>query len=155
MSEQKKKERCTEKLMSLKNRISSLKKNTEGDWRKFHLIKISWTHVIQTWTRIPAKKCIDISHFSPDDMNLYIQKMKSLPSCKSSYQALPKEFREEFSNEIKKENYKADNISIRTRITGKKTAESFNRIYSDQCEREALPSVLDKYKKSLGKNVGL
>ena len=88
-------------------------------------------------------------------MNLYIQKMKSLPSCKSSYQALPKEFREEFSNEIKKENYKADNISIRTRITGKKTAESFNRIYSDQCEREALPSVLDKYKKSLGKNVGL
>ena len=31
VSEQKKKERCTEKLMSLKNRISSLKKNTEGD----------------------------------------------------------------------------------------------------------------------------
>ena len=31
--------------------------------------------------------------------------MKYLPSCKSSYQALPKEVREEFSNEIKKENH--------------------------------------------------
>ena len=56
-------------------------------------------------------------------MNLYIQKMKSLPSCKSSYQALPKEVREEFSKEIKKENYMADNISITTRITGKKAIE--------------------------------
>ena len=110
--------------MSLENRISSLKNNnTEGDWRKVHLITISWTHVIQTWTHVPTKKSIDISHFSPYGMNLYIQKMKSLPSCKSSYQALPKEVREEFSNEIKKENYMADNISITTRITGKKSIE--------------------------------
>ena len=42
LSKQKKKVKHTEKLMSLENRISSLKKNnTEGDWRKFHLIKIS------------------------------------------------------------------------------------------------------------------
>ena len=80
----------------------------------------SWTHVIQTWTHIPTKRSTDISHFSPYGMNLYTQNMKSLPSCKSSYQALPKEIRDEFPNEIKKENYKADNISIMTRITGKK-----------------------------------
>ena len=80
----------------------------------------SWTHVIQTWTHIPTKRSIDISHFSPYGMNLYTQNMKSLPSFKSSYQALPKEIRDEFPNEIKKENYKADNITITTRITGKK-----------------------------------
>ena len=100
--------------MSLENRTSSLKKNnTEGDWRKFHLINILWAHVIQTWCHMDStKKSIDISHFSPYGMNLYIQKMKSLSSCKSSYRALPKEVREEFSNEIKKENYRTDNISI-------------------------------------------
>ena len=123
----KKKVKHTEKLMSLENRISSLKKNnTEGDWRKVHLIEISWTLVIQAWNYIPTKKSIDISHFSHHGMNLYIQKIKSLPSCKSSYQALPKEVCEEFSNEIKKENYKADNISITARMTGKKATESFN-----------------------------
>ena len=46
-----------EKLMSLKNRISSLKKNnTKGDWQRVHLIKVSRTNVIQTWIRIPTKK---------------------------------------------------------------------------------------------------
>ena len=85
MSEQKNKLKRTEKLMSVESRISSLKKNnSEVDWQKIHLIKISWTHVIQTWTHIPTKNSIDISHFSPYGMNLYIQKMKSLPSCKSS-----------------------------------------------------------------------
>ena len=46
MSEQKKKVKRTEKLMSLENRISSLKKNNTEDWQKFHLIKISWSHII-------------------------------------------------------------------------------------------------------------
>ena len=46
--------------------------------------------------------------------------MKSLPSCKSSYQVLPKQIHEEFLNEIKIENYKAHSIFIATRITGKK-----------------------------------
>ena len=59
--------------MSLENRISSLKKNNnEVDWRKVHLIKISWTHVILTWTHIPTKKSINISHSSRYGMNLYI-----------------------------------------------------------------------------------
>ena len=75
MSEQKKKKvKPTEKLMSLDNRISSLKKNNTEDWQKFHLIKISWTHIIETWTHIPTKTLIDISHFFPYSMNLYIQK---------------------------------------------------------------------------------
>ena len=60
--------------MSLDNRISSLKKNNTEDWQKFHLIKISWTHIIQTWTHIPTKTLIDISHFFPYSMDLYIQK---------------------------------------------------------------------------------
>ena len=91
--------------MSLENRICSLKKNnTKEDWRKVHFIIISWTHVIQTWTHIPTKKSIDISHFFSYGMNLYIQKMKTLPNCKSSYQALPKEVPEEFSYEIKEDN---------------------------------------------------
>ena len=110
--------------MSLENKITSLKNNkTEGDWQKVHLIKVSWTYRIQTWTHIPTKRSIDISHFSPYDMNLYIQKMKSLPSFKSSHQALPKEVREEFSNETKKENYKADNISSTDRVSDIKTEE--------------------------------
>ena len=89
LSEQEKKLKCTEKLMSLENIIRSLKKdNTEGDWQKFHLSKISWTYVIQTWTHKLTKKSIDLSHFSPYGMNLYIQKMQSLPSCKSSYQTV-------------------------------------------------------------------
>ena len=56
-------------------------------------------------------------------MNLYVQKMKSLLSCKSSNQALPKEVPEEFSYEISEDNYMADNISIMTKITGKKATE--------------------------------
>ena len=110
--------------MSLENKITSLNNNkTEGDWQKEHLIKISWTYGIQIWTHMPTKRSIDISHFSPYGMNLYIQKMISLPSYKSSHQALPKEVREQFSNETKRENYKADNISSTDRVTGIKTEE--------------------------------
>ena len=59
--------------MSLKNRISSLKKNnTKGDWQRVNLIKVSKTNVIQTWTHIPTKKSVGISHFFPDGINLYI-----------------------------------------------------------------------------------
>ena len=68
---------------------------------------------------------------------------------------MPKEVREEFSYEIKKENYKADTISAMTRITGKKTTKSFNRVYCDHCEKEALPRLLDKYKKILGEKCGI
>ena len=82
-----------------------------------------------------------------------MQKVNSLPSCKSSYQALPKEVREDFSTDIKKENYKADIISITTRITGKKV-ESFNRVCCGHCEREALPRVLNEYKKGLVEKCG-
>ena len=62
---------------------------------------------------------------------------------------------EEFSNEIKKENYKVGNISITIRITGKIAAESCNQVYCDHCEREAFPRVLDKYKQSLGEKCGI
>ena len=140
--------------MSLENRISSLKKNNnEVDWRKVHLIKISWTHVILTWTHIPTKKSINISHSSLWHEFIYMQKVNSLPSCKSSYQALPEEVREDFSTDIKKENYKADIVSITAGITGKKV-ESFNRVYCGHCEREALPRVLNEYKKSLVEKCG-
>ena len=71
--------------------------------------------------------------------------MKSLPSCKSSYQALPKEVHEEFTDQIKKENYKAD-ISTVTRVTDKKATESFNQVYCDHYEREAFPRVLENTK---------
>ena len=69
------------KLITLENRISFLKKNnTKETLRKLHLIKVPWKHAIQTWTHIPTKRSIDISRFYPYDMNLHIQKMKSLPT---------------------------------------------------------------------------
>ena len=84
-------------------------------------------------------------------MAQYIAHQKSIPSCSSSFQALPKEVKIEMSDLFTIDSFNKTDIVVTTRNTGQKASKHFYCVFCDFCEKEVLPEVLKKYKEYIGK----
>ena len=147
--------RC-EKFETLEKRLLSLKKNkVEGDWRRHEVLSVAipWTEVIQTFEHTPSKEKVEIGHFVPFGMKHYIEKQKSLNICIASYNALPKEVRDEMGGRLfTAQTYKKEEMLLTTHNTGRMAAKKFWRVWCHFCELEVLPQVLRKFADVLGEN---
>ena len=74
--------------------------------------------------------------------------MKSLPVCKSHFESLPNEVRDEFG--LTKQNFSKEDLIISVENSGIKAPQDFNRVYCQFCETEVLPNILEKFKEQLG-----
>ena len=143
------------KYDSLEKRLKSLNKyKTEGNWKKHALLesKLSWTEVIQTFEHIPSGRRVELFHFAPYGMAQYISDKKSIRSCSSSFNVLPKEVQDEMADLFDKDSFNSCDLTVSARNTGQKAPKAFYRVYCDFCEKEVLPEVITKFKSILGED---
>ena len=118
------------KFDSLEKHINTLTKcKVEGAWRKHQMmdLKLAWTEIIQTFEHIPSGRQVEIYHFAPYGMAQYIAHYKSIPSCSSSFQALPKEIQVEMSDLFTTDSFNKTDIVVARRNTDQKAPKHFYR----------------------------